>query len=218
MARPPYSPEERNQIFARFIAATNQIMDEAGVDAVTIRQVAQLAGYKSSTLYHYFIDLDHLIMYASMKYLLEYNRRLAEYISELRDPYLRFRSIWEFFCDSAFRHPEAFHRLFYGKHRDDLEEVIRIYYQVFPDELVGMDEVVLDMLRHGSIAKRNMSIMKPLIDTGRVSAEKAPIVNEIIIHCFQVLLEEKMLRGSQLDSTTLIERHQLYIATLLDRE
>ncbi len=218
MARHPYTPEERKQIFARFIVATNQIMEEKGVNAVTIRQVAELAGYKSSTLYHYFNDLDHLIMYASMKYLQEYNQRLAIYIRELKDPYLRFRSIWEFFCDSAFRHPEAFYRLFYGKYRDDLEEVIRVYYEIFSDELGDMDEIVLDMLHHGSILKRNMSIMKPLVECGLVPEQKAEIWNEIIVHCFRVLLEEKMLYGDELDSTQLIERHQSYISALIEQD
>lgn len=217
MARHPYSPEERRQIFARFIAAANQIMEDKGADGVTIRQVAELAGYKSSTLYHYFTDLDHLIMYASMKYLREYNRRLALYIRELKDPYLRFCSIWEFFCDSAFRHPEAFYRLFFGRYRNDLEEVIRVYYEIFPDELGEMDDVVLDMLHHGSILKRNMSVLKPLVDSGMVPADQADIWNEIIVHCFQVLLEEKMIYGDQLDSTQLIERQRSYIRALMER-
>ena len=218
MARHPYSPEERKQIFARFITAANQIMEEKGVNAVTIRQVAELAGFKSSTLYHYFSDQDHLIMYASMKYFQEYNHRLAVYITELRDPYLRFRATWEFFCDSAFRHPDAFYRLFFGRYRDDLEEIIRVYYEIFPDELQDTDPIVQDMLQHGSILQRNMSIMKPLVECGMVPAGQVEVWNEIIVHCFQVLLEEQMRYGDEVDSTALIERHQCYISALMERE
>lgn len=192
-------------------------MEEKGADAVTIRQVAELAGYKSSTLYHYFSDLEHLIMYASLKYLREHNQRLALYIRELRDPYLRFRSIWEFFCDSAFRHPDAFHQLFFGRYRDDLGEIIRTYYEIFPDELGEMDEVVLDMLRHGSILRRNMSILKPLVECGMVPEGQAEVWNEIVVSCFRVLLEEKILYGDKLDSVQLIERHQAYIRALMER-
>lgn len=218
MARHPYTPEERKQIFARFIVATNQIMEKQGVNAVTIRQVAELAGFKSSTLYHYFADLDHLIMYASMKYFQEYNHRLAVYIEELQNPYLRFRATWEFFCDSAFRHPDAFYRLFFGRYRDDLEEVIRVYYEIFPDEIQGTDPIVQDMLHHGSILKRNMSIMQPLVENGMVPAGQAELWNEIVVHCFRVLLEEKIRAGDALDSTQLIERHQEYISALMERE
>ena len=217
MARHPYSMEERNQILSRFILAASQIMEEEGVGAVTIRKVAQLAGYRSSTLYHYFRDLDHLIMYASMKYFQEYNHRLAVYITELNDPYLRFCATWEFFCDAAFRHPDAFYRLFFGRYRDDLEEIIRVYYEVFPDEFQSSDPVVQDMLRHGRLLRRNESIMFPLVEGGYVTAEQMPILNEIIVDCFQVLLEEKMHRGDALDNMELIERHQTYIRAILGR-
>lgn len=215
MGRHPYSPEELDQIFACFIRVTNKIMEEKGPGAVTIRKVAELAGYKSATLYYYFTDLEHLIMYASMKYLQEYNKKLASSIGIMKDPYLRFCSIWELFCDSAFKKPEAFYRLFYGKYRNDLEEIIKVYYRVFPDELTGVDDSVLDMLRRGSIVERNMSILKPLAQAGYLSAEKLPIYNEIILHCFQVLLEEKISQGDGLDNDALIRRHQLYIKTLL---
>ena len=217
MARHPYSAEERNQILAKFITAAYQIMEERGPNAVTIRQVAQLAGCKSSTIYNHFSDLEHLIMYASMKYLSEYNRRLAIYISELKEPYLRFCSIWEFFSDAALQHPEAFHRLFFGKHRDDLEEVIRVYYQIFPDELGGVDPEALGMLQLGPILKRNMRILEPLIDIGFLTPEQAPAVNEIIVYCFRVLLEEKLACGGTLDNAALIQRHQEYISILLDK-
>ena len=215
MARHPYSPEERNQILSRFISAASQIMEEEGMEAVTIRRVAQMAGYRSSTLYHYFQDLDHLIMYASMKYFQEYNHRLAVYITQLTDPYRRFCAIWEFFCDAAFRHPEAFFRLFFGRYRDDLEEIIRIYYEVFPDEFQSTDPIMQDMLSHGNILRRNQSIMMPLVDAGYVTEERLPILNEIIVICFQVLLEEKMNRGDALENMELIERHQTYIETVL---
>lgn len=217
MARHPYSPEERKQIFARFIIAAYQIMEEKGADAVTIRQVAELAGFKSSTLYHYFADLDHLIMYASMKYFQEYNRRLAVYITELRDPYLRFCATWEFFCDTVFRHPEAFHRLFFGRYRDDLEEIIQVYYEIFPDEFQNTDPVVQEMLQHGSILERNMSILRPLVNNGTVPEAQAELWNEIIVACFRVLLEEKILYGDKLDNAQLIERHQAYIRALMER-
>ncbi|MBT9683772.1 TetR/AcrR family transcriptional regulator [Pseudoflavonifractor sp. MCC625] len=217
MARHPYTSEERAQIFARFIVAANQLMEEKGVNAVTIRRVAELAGYKSSTLYHYFSDQDHLIMYASMKYFQEYNRQLAIYITELQDPYLRFRATWEFFCDSAFRHPDAFYRLFFGRYSDDLEEIIRVYYEVFPDEMQDTDPIVREMLQHGSLLQRNMSIMRPLVECGKVPADRAELWNEIIVHCFRVILEEKMLRGDALENAKLIERLQDYIGALIER-
>ncbi len=44
-----------------FIDATNEIIENEGIESVTIRKVANLAGYNSATIYNYFENLDHLI-------------------------------------------------------------------------------------------------------------------------------------------------------------
>lgn len=44
-----------------FIDATAQIIEEEGIENVSIRRVSDLAGYNSSTIYNYFGDLTVLI-------------------------------------------------------------------------------------------------------------------------------------------------------------
>lgn len=215
MARPPYKAEQRNQIFACFVDAAIDIMENEGMSELTLRKVAKKAGYNSATLYNYFKDLDHLVMYASMKYFQEYNQNLTVYMASIQDPMLRFISIWEFFCDTAFRHPHAFYNLFYGKYSGDLESVIREYYEVFPEELGELDEVVLDMLMSGPLPERNMRILRPLVDGGGMTQAEAPIFNEIILYCFKELLSQKMQQEDELDNHVLIERQIGYIRAVL---
>lgn len=217
MARPPYKAEQRYQIFASFVNAANEIMEKDGMSGLTLRKVAQKAGYNSATLYNYFKDLDHLIMYASMKYFQVYNKRLAIYMADLKDPFLRFISIWEFFCDTAFQHPHAFYNLFYGPYSSELGSIIKSYYTVFPEELGEMDENVREMLTHGPLPERNMSILRPLVREGYLTEEQAPIYNEIMLCCFKELLVQKMNQGDALDNAQLVDRQILYIHTLLRR-
>lgn len=63
----------RKRMMAKFIISADEIMQKEGFDKITIRNVAQLAGYNSATLYNYFDDLDHLLFYMSMRYLAEYS-------------------------------------------------------------------------------------------------------------------------------------------------
>lgn len=217
MARPPYKAEQRNQIFACFVNAASEIMEKEGMEGLTLRKVAQKAGYNSATLYNYFKDLDHLIMYASMKYFQAYNENLAIYMTELKDPYLRFISIWEFFCDTAFQHPHAFYNLFYGRYSAEVEEIIRSYYKVFPEELGEMDDTVREMLSHGALPERNMSILRPLVQEGYLTEEQAPVFNEIMLCCFKELLVQKMNQGDALDNAQLVDKQILYIHTILRR-
>lgn len=192
-------------------------MECEGMGALTLRKVAKKAGYNSATLYNYFRDLDHLEMYASMKYFQTYNQKLALYIANMQGELLRFRSAWVFFCDSAFQHPHAFYNLFYGKYSGELADIIREYYEVFPEELGTLDGVVLDMLMGGTLPERNMRLLRPLVACGYLTDEEAPVCNEIILYCFKELLSEKMQQGEHLDNQALIDRQIGYICAVLKR-
>ena len=215
MARPPYRPDQRNQILACFINAASEIMQSEGMDALTLRRVAQKAGYNSATLYNYFKDLDHLTVYASMKYFEDYNRNLSRYLSDEQDDFQRFLFMWRFFCASAFRHPYAYYNLFYGKYSNELGEIILDYYKVFPDELGDLDESVLEMLHCGSLTERNWQMLRPVLAGSSFSMEEQERINENILYRFKELLNQKLEQGADLDSQILIERQLDYIHVIL---
>ena len=181
MARPPYRAEQRNQIFACFINAASELMENEGMESLTLRRVAKRAGYNSATLYNYFKDLDHLTVYASMKYFEDYNRNLARYLADEQDAFQRFLFMWRFFCASAFRHPHAYYNLFYGKYSGELTEIIHAYYEVFPEELGELDDSVLKILTCGSLVERNRQMLQPVLEGASLSQEERESINEIIL-------------------------------------
>ena len=217
MARPPYRAEQRNQIFACFINAASELMENEGMESLTLRRVAKRAGYNSATLYNYFKDLDHLAVYASMKYFEDYNRNLARYLADEQDAFQRFLFMWRFFCASAFRHPHAYYNLFYGKYSGELTEIIHAYYEVFPEELGELDDSVLEMLTCGSLVERNRQMLQPVLEGASLSQEERESINEIILYCFKELLTQKIQMGDALDNQTLIERQLSYIHVILRR-
>lgn len=217
MARPPYRAEQRNQIFACFINAASELMENEGMESLTLRRVAKRAGYNSATLYNYFKDLDHLTVYASMKYFEDYNRNLARYLADEQDAFQRFLFMWRFFCASAFRHPHAYYNLFYGKYSGELTEIIHAYYEVFPEELGELDDSVLEMLTCGSLVERNRQMLQPVLEGASLSQEERESINEIILYCFKELLTQKIQMGDALDNQTLIERQLSYIHVIRRR-
>ena len=217
MARPPYRAEQRNQIFACFINAASELMENEGMESLTLRRVAKRAGYNSATLYNYFKDLDHLTVYASMKYFEDYNRNLARYLADEQDAFQRFLFMWRFFCASAFRHPHAYYNLFYGKYSGELTEIIHAYYEVFPEELGELDDSVLEMLTCGSLVERNRQMLQPVLEGASLSQEERESINEIILYCFKELLTQKIQMGDALDNQTLIDRQLSYIHVILRR-
>ena len=66
---------KKKRMLTYFIKAAQDIMNKEGIAGVTLRKVADGAGYNNATLYNYFEDLDHVILFASLKYLSLYNKK-----------------------------------------------------------------------------------------------------------------------------------------------
>jgi DNA-binding transcriptional regulator YbjK len=72
---------QMNRMWKYFVDATAQIIEEEGVENVTIRKIADIAGYTNSTIYNYFEELSHLIFFASMRFLNQYIKELSFYMT-----------------------------------------------------------------------------------------------------------------------------------------
>lgn len=190
MGRTRYSEEERNKIITNFIRCTREIIDLEGVEQVSIRKVAQAAGFNSATLYLYFQDADELITLASMSYLENYCRTLAADIQHMEDPYQIYLHTWKVFCLHAFSRPTVFYHLFYHPHSKPLEETVARYYQIYPMQLSGASGPVRDMLLAGTLEERNRKILCSLGERGYFPGEQMELINDLTICYFRKLLEE----------------------------
>ena len=59
---------QKSRMVKYFVDATVDIIEKDGYKSVTIRKVADTAGYNSATIYNYFDNLEHLLFFASMHY------------------------------------------------------------------------------------------------------------------------------------------------------
>ena len=129
--------QKRKRVMAYFINATIELMEEIGIENLTIRKVAERAKYNSATLYNYFDSLDELEMFASVKCLNEYVKTSQIKYSEgksMREWYL---GEWRCFCEQAFRHPRIYNFLFFSPLGEtNMTEIFRRYYEIFPQEKV----------------------------------------------------------------------------------
>jgi len=62
-----------------------------------------------------------------------------------------------------------------------LTEIIRQYYEIFPDELEGQEPSIKMMLTQGDIYKRDKPIMEMLVNEGIIKKDKADIIVELIV-------------------------------------
>lgn len=191
---------KKKRIMIYFIEATEKLIHEEGIDGLSIRKIATEAGYNSATIYNYFEDLEHLILFASVRYLREYVISLSEYIKPNMNALERYKAIYDCFNEYAFRSPDIFDNMFFGKYRYRLTSVLRTYYiELFPEELNGLTNEMIRVLLEGNMLMRDNFILESLIKEGFIDSKKASITSELIVAVFQSYLHEAYLLGEKLE-------------------
>ena len=195
MGRNKYSPAARKKIIGTFIEITRKIIDDKGIDAVSIRKVASEAGYSSATMYIYFKDLDELITLSSIGYLQDYVSQLAQDSERMKNAEDLYFHVWDLFCRNSFAHAPIFKHLFFVEHSTPLDELIKEYYSIFPNELDNISGTVLSMLLMGDLHERTLIQLKPFGLELDYSEEELILINDITISYYRSLLEEMILHA-----------------------
>lgn len=192
--------EQKRQNTILFINAAQEMIDEEGLDKISVRKIAQRAGFHNSTIYLYFKDLDQLTMLASMKYFQEYSRRLEEQSKKNLSPTDNFLAIWGFFFDTIMKNSHIFYNFFFGKRSHDLSKIMNAYYDIFPQERTQLSDTIKTMYFGKNITERSLHLLQPLIkEENSVFEENVSILNELSVSYCKYKLEQKC-RNPELDS------------------
>ena len=118
----------------RFVEETFQLIQEDGLEHLTVRKIAQRVGCTAAALYRHFESVDYLSVLASLRFLDDYFHELQKMQEEEEDPIsLTFHS-WARFNYYAFHNPPIFLHLFWGSYSYYLEEATTEYLQLFPEQ------------------------------------------------------------------------------------
>lgn len=210
---------QRRRMMSYFIKATDEVITTEGIDAVNIRKVAQLAGYNSATLYRYFDDLEHLIYYAMMKHLVDYNMTLEKKQKECQDAEKRVYLVWEEFCRAAFENPVAYRYLFFSRHGVEDSNALREYYEIFPEEFGTQDDsVIADMLKGNDIICRNRLLLAPMVEEGKFRADKLEQINAVMIYSMHAILRSKEIGIDQKSKEESLDEMMSIVRYLVEGE
>lgn len=168
-----------------FIDAAAQIIEEKGIEAVTIREVAKIAGYNSATIYNYFDNRNQLVFFAAVQFIGDYVRALPDYMNQSEDTLERFILNWECFCKYSFKKPQIYYALFTADIGDCPEDLIQNYYKLFPEEIGSAPQELIPMLVESDLSKRASLAIQPCIEEGYFTREEAAEVDEMIMLVYQ---------------------------------
>ncbi|MCP1103090.1 AcrR family transcriptional regulator [Aequitasia blattaphilus] len=198
--------DKKKHTLALFINTAQEMIEADGVENLSIRRIADKAGFHNSTIYLYFKDLDELLMLASIKYFQEYSIALASLGEKKNSSTENFLEIWSLFYNTIFKQPGIFYNFFFGKRSTDLQSILNKYYDIFPEERQVFSSEIEMMYFGNNLTERSFRILTPLIqdDTG-VTKDNIEMLNDIIISSTKYLLEQKC-KDESLDNNVLISK------------
>lgn len=103
-----------------FIDAACQIIEKEGIQYLSVRKVADIAGYHYATLYSYFKDIYELKYYVALKFMDDIYAYINNFTNgiEFETPLARFQQIRKAIAYYAFEHKDAFRLInfsYFGK-------------------------------------------------------------------------------------------------------
>lgn len=209
---------KKKRMLTYFIKATQDIMSKEGITGVTLRKVADGAGYNIATLYNYFEDLDHVILYASLKYLSLYNKKVENSLKGCSSAKEGFFIMWDIFCEISFQYPDAFHQIFFNKHSGSLESICTRYYELFPEELPNTADTLYPIFSNYQLSARNLMPLRKLFEEEHRSLEQIDTVSELIVSAYHHLLHTQLTQKKQTpeDIKYYTEKMNHYICFILN--
>ena len=181
---------KKKRVMMYFIEATQELILSEGIKNISIKKIAEKAGYNTATIYNYFQNLEVLVLYASINYLKNYVNDLKAQIKPNMKAIEIYETVYKNFVRHSFEKPVIFHVLFFGRYSKYLPIVIKKYYQIFPNELEGQMDIIKNLLNDGNIHSRDLPIMKKMIDEGNISQDDAPFIMETIVRLHHSYLED----------------------------
>ena len=184
----------------KYISKTYELLSQDGVEAVSIRRLAEELRCNSANLYRYFDGLDELILYASLKYLRDYLGEVRTLLSHVEDSLELHFSVWECFARHTFSYPEIFNNLFWGKYSHQLDRIIQDYYSIFPEELTGMDDYMRSVFLSGDFDYRDYLMLMRSVEDGRFTQQQAAFLNTISMNLYRGFLKDLLDHPSNRNS------------------
>ena len=169
----------------RYIEITSEILQQEGIESVTIRKVAERAGCTSAVLYKHFENKEHLIMLASVRflepYIIEFIKLSSrEDLSSIQIDLL----LWKCFIDEAFRNKPYYELMFFSDHRDMLEDCVYEYYQMFPEVQRRFDGFSASIIFSNNLQERELLRLRRAAHAGVLSLEDAPLLSRLTVAVF----------------------------------
>lgn len=206
----------KKYMIVSFMKCTKKIINEKGIDGVTIRKVAECSNMNSASIYTYFENVDHLIVFSIMDELTEYINDLPNVINNCSNSLEVFYAVWDSFANYSFNNSKAYMKLFFSNLGNDIEYYIKQYYKIFSLDLdkEKYPSYIIEMLNSGTILTRDIYIMNECVKDGFIKEKDVNYINNIIVFTYEGIL--RRLDSGSFDKNEAIKMFNDYLKKIME--
>ncbi|BFL34887.1 TetR/AcrR family transcriptional regulator [Holdemania massiliensis] len=154
-----------------FIDAVISLADTLPVDAITLRQVADAAGYNSATLYNYFQNMNQLIAFTLIDRMSRIWVEASQLQTKCDSSLYHYLGQWLAQCRESFQHPRLFLYFFQMEDKTKIYQCISDYFAVFPEIQEQLNPKLSAQIQETDFIKKNQNILLPCVEDGYFRAE-----------------------------------------------
>lgn len=174
-----------------YIQIATRILEEEGIGALSIRRVAKEAGCTSAVLYRHFENKDHLLMLASVKFLIPYIQELMFQSARTDISSIQIDLIlWKKFIDEAFQNRVYYDQLFFGDQKEMLSECIYEYYSLFPDENEKFDGYTASIVMNSNLHERELIRLRRAANEKLITLDNAKLLSRLTTAVFNGMFKQ----------------------------
>ncbi|MDO4265549.1 MAG: TetR/AcrR family transcriptional regulator [Eubacteriales bacterium] len=180
-----------------YIERAYEIIENEGVEAVSIRRMAKEFGCSSTSMYRYFDNIEELIYYANLIYLDVYLKDLDSHESGWKTIWDTHIGIWEGYARTAFHHPQAFNIIFFSSTSRKLTNALREFYSMFPERINIVSPYLQVMLQSTDLKERDKVMTDRCVEAGVIEEKNAERMNHMVCTLYQGYLKGILDYGIQ---------------------
>ena len=212
-------PIKQKRMLQYFIEATQHIIDRDGFDNVTIRKISEEAGYNSATIYNYYEDLEHLLQFACVEYLINYQNKLIEKIKGLNSPRDIYFATWTLFAGECYNHPKVFHQLFFSKHKNKIYKTFYRYVELFDVRYENLPtQKIFSFITLPDLAARHKILLESLAQGGFIDGEHIEQKANMLLMILESMLNSVRFDKSEYSKDQFVDHIITYSKILLNLE
>ncbi|MTW86242.1 TetR family transcriptional regulator [Virgibacillus dakarensis] len=202
---------QRARMWRYFLDAATEVIEKEGINHVTIRKIAEKAGYTSSTAYNYFRDLSHLKFFTAMRFTKGYTDELPAYLEKGKNTVEKWLYSWECFCRHSFEQPKIYSVIFMDNLGSVPEELLDDYYNIYRDDLIGLPEQIKLIIMEHSFSKRSALYIENAVDEGLIEKKDIDFIADTTLMIWKGMMNTVMNQRRKYTTEEAIKRTLYYV-------